>query len=314
MRPSALAKRIHTCAARVEKILTAILTKKPAKGEICRPIRLIEAMRYGALDGGKRLRPFLLIESAALLGGNRAGALLAGTALECVHCYSLIHDDLPAMDDSDLRRGRPSAHKAFGEASAILAGDALLTLAFDIISRDAVHDDPAVRLALTRELARAAGIGGMAGGQMLDLENDGRFGRDAPSQTAVAQPHIADIIRTQTMKTGALFRFACRAGAILARAPEADLARLDAFGCAFGEAFQIADDLLDVEGDAATLGKATGQDAAAGKVTFVSLLGADAARKRLHELVEQADAALGPFGRRGDMLRSLARFAAERKN
>lgn len=314
MRSSPLADRIQACAAEAETILTSVLTAAPADGEVFRPSRLLEAMRYGALDGGKRLRPFLLTESAALLGGDRAGALLAGAALECVHCYSLIHDDLPAMDDSDLRRGRPSAHKAFGEASAILAGDALLTLAFDIISRDAVHDDPAVRVALTRELARAAGIGGMAGGQMLDLENDGRFGRDVSSQTAVAQPFLADIARMQAMKTGALFRFACRAGAILSRAPEADLARLDAFGRAFGEAFQIADDLLDVEGDAATLGKTTGQDAAAGKITFVSLLGANGARKRLHELVEQADAALGPFGARGDMLRSLARFAAERKN
>jgi farnesyl diphosphate synthase len=316
MRSSVLADRIHACTAEIETILTSILTATPADGEIFRPARLLDVMRYGALDGGKRLRPFLLTESAALLGGGRAGALLAGAALECVHCYSLIHDDLPAMDDSDLRRGRPSAHKAFGEATAILAGDALLTLAFDVITRDAVHDDPAVRVALTRELARAAGIGGMAGGQMLDLENDGRFGRNAPApaSTVSAQPAPADIARLQAMKTGALFRFACRAGALLSRADATDLDRLDAFGRAFGEAFQIADDLLDVEGDAATLGKTTGQDAAAGKITFISLMGVDGARKHLRQLVEQADAALDPFGARSDTLRSLARFAAERRN
>jgi farnesyl diphosphate synthase len=299
-----LAERLARRAAAVEDILTAMLADAPVDGEIARPGRLLAAMRHGALGGGKRLRPFLLVESATLLGGSRDGALMAGAALECIHCYSLIHDDLPAMDDGDLRRGRPSVHKAFDDATAILAGDALLTLAFDVISRDEVHPNAGVRIALCRELARAAGIGGMAGGQMLDLESEGRFG----------ETRAADVAMLQSMKTGALLRFACRAGAILAEAPRAALESLDVYGHAFGEAFQIADDLLDVEGDAATLGKSTGQDAAAGKVTFVSLLGVDGARARLAELIARADAALAPFGERAGMLRAAARFIAERKN
>jgi farnesyl diphosphate synthase len=261
-------------------------------------------MRYSSLNGGKRLRPFLAVASAAMFGVPREGALMAGAALECIHCYSLIHDDLPSMDNSDLRRGRPTAHKKFDDATAILAGDALLTLAFDIITRDEVHRDANVRLLLTRALARAAGIGGMAGGQILDLAGEGRFGDREPP----------DVAQLQQMKTGALLKYGCIAGAILGQASQDQYNALDAYGHAFGEAFQIADDLLDVEGDAAALGKPAGQDAALGKTTFVTQLGIDGAKARLRDLLNQADAALAPFGTKGDVLRAAARFVAERQN
>ena len=264
----------------------------------------MDAMRYSTLGGGKRLRPFLVVESAAIFGVPRDAALLAGAALECIHCYSLIHDDLPAMDNSELRRGRPTLHKEYDDATAILAGDGLLTLAFDIISRDEIHRDPTVRLLLTRALARASGIGGMVGGQMLDLAGEGRFGDREP----------VDVARLQQMKTGALLRFGCIAGAILGQASKQDYQALDDYGRALGEAFQIADDLLDVEGDAAALGKQTGQDAALGKTTFVTQLGIDGAKQRVRDLLAGADAALSGFGARGDVLRAAARFVAERKN
>ena len=264
----------------------------------------MEAIRYSTLGGGKRLRPFLAVESAAVFGAPREAALLVGAALECIHCYSLIHDDLPAMDNSDLRRGRPTLHKAYDDATAILAGDALLTLAFDIISRDEVHADPTVRLLLTRALARASGLGGMVGGQMLDLAGEGRFGDREP----------VDVARLQQMKTGALLRYGCIAGAILGQASAAHYAALDDFGRALGEAFQIADDLLDVEGDAEALGKPAGADAALGKTTFVTQLGVDGAKQRVRDLLARADQALAPFGDKGDVLRAAARFVAERKS
>ncbi|MDP2296624.1 MAG: polyprenyl synthetase family protein [Pseudolabrys sp.] len=299
-------KRLGTVATETESLLERLLGANALPGELARPPRLLEAMRYAALGGGKRLRPFLLVEAAALFGATRDGALLAGAALECVHCYSLVHDDLPAMDDDDLRRGRPTVHKAFDQATAILCGDALLTLAFDLMARDTVHADPKVRIALVLELARASGIGGMAGGQMLDLAAEGRFA----DRRALAQNEIATL---QAMKTGALIRFACRAGAILGEADAAALAGLDTYGVAIGQAFQIADDLLDLEGDAATLGKAAGKDAAAGKATLVASLGAAGARARLDELVREADAALAPFGAKADTLRPAARFVADRR-
>jgi len=302
--PQDFAARLDRTAEDIESLLGSILSDEVLTNEIARPRRLLEAMRYGSLNGGKRLRPFLVVESAALFDVPRAGALLAGAALECIHCYSLIHDDLPAMDNSDLRRGRPTAHKAYDDATAILAGDALLTIAFDITTRDEVHADADVRLKLTQALARASGIGGMAGGQMLDLAGEGRFGDREPP----------DVARLQQMKTGALLRFGCQAGAILGRASQADYNALDDYGRAFGEAFQIADDLLDVEGDAAALGKPAGQDAALGKATFVTLLGIDGARKRLRDLLDTADRALAPFGARADVLRAAARFVAERKS
>lgn len=302
--PQDFANRLDRTADEIESLLGTILSDEVLTNEIARPRRLLEAMRYGSLNGGKRLRPFLAVESAALFDVARPGALLAGAALECIHCYSLIHDDLPAMDNSDLRRGRPTTHKAYDDATAILAGDALLTIAFDITTRDEVHPDAAVRLKLTQALARASGVGGMAGGQMLDLAGEGRFGDREPP----------DVARLQQMKTGALLRFGCQAGAILGRASQADYQALDDYGRAFGEAFQIADDLLDVEGDATALGKPAGQDAALGKATFVTLLGIDGAKRRLGDLLDSADRALAPFGARADVLRAAARFVAERKN
>lgn len=289
-------------AGAVEALLRRILDERPLSGEIARPQRLLAAMRHGVLNGGKRLRPFLVLESAALFSADGEPALRVAAALECIHCYSLIHDDLPAMDDDDLRRGQPTVHKAFDEATAILAGDALLTLAFDIVA-DAATALPAERkLALTLALARAAGAGGMVGGQMLDLEAE----RD--------QPDEAGIIRLQAMKTGALIRFACEAGAIVAGAPEPDRERLAEFGSAIGLAFQLADDLLDLTADARQMGKATGKDAAAGKATLVALHGADWARSQLHGLVGQAHGLLEPYGPGAVLLKEAARFIAVRNS
>ncbi len=301
---SDFAKRLDQTAEDSEALLGTLLSDALLPDEIVRPKRLIEAMRYSSLGGGKRLRPFLVVESAAVFGIAREAALLAGAALECIHCYSLVHDDLPAMDNSDLRRGRPTLHRAYDDATAILAGDALLTLAFDIITRDEIHRDAGVRLALTRALARAAGVGGMAGGQMLDLAGEGRFGDREP----------VDVARLQQMKTGALLRYGCIAGAILGQSSPKQYQALDDYGRALGEAFQIADDLLDVEGDAAALGKQTGQDAALGKTTFVTQLGIEGAKQRVRDLLTRADTALSIFGAKGDVLRAAARFVAERKN
>ncbi len=296
--------RLDAVAAETEALLDRLLAVNPAAGELSRPARLIEAMRYVCLGGGKRFRPFLVVESASLFAVPRENALMAGAALECVHCYSLAHDDLPAMDNDELRRGQPTAHRKFDEATAILAGDGLLTFAFDILSRPQAHADPAVRIALVNALARAAGLGGMAGGQMLDLAAEGRFG---------AQKHGAgDVRMLQAMKTGALLRFGCEAGGILAAAGAAQRTALMRYGSAVGEAFQIADDLLDIEGDPALVGKQTGKDAAAGKATFVSVLGVDGAKARLRELVAEAEAALAPFGEAAAILIEGAHFVAER--
>ncbi|MGJ4912494.1 polyprenyl synthetase family protein [Bradyrhizobium sp. HKCCYLRH2015] len=297
-------QRLDKTAEETEALLGELLSDAPMADEIIRPKRLIESMRYSSLNGGKRLRPFLVVESAAVFGVPRRGALMAGAALECIHCYSLIHDDLPAMDNSDLRRGRPTLHKAYDDATAILAGDALLTIAFDIITRDEIHPDAGVRLALTRALARCAGVGGMAGGQILDLAGEGRFGDSGP----------VDVARVQQMKTGALLRFGCIAGALLGQASAAEYQALDDYGRALGEAFQIADDLLDVEGDAATLGKPAGADAELGKTTFVTQLGIEGARQRVRDLLARGDAALSIFGAKGDVLRAAAHFVAERKS
>jgi farnesyl diphosphate synthase len=302
--PTDFAKRLDRTAEDTEALLGALLSDAPLRDEIARPKRLIEAMRYSSLGGGKRLRPFLVVESSAVFDVPRDAALLAGAALECIHCYSLIHDDLPAMDNSDLRRGRPTLHKTYDDATAILAGDALLTLAFDIVTRDEIHHDAKVRLLLTRALARASGIGGMAGGQMLDLAGEGRFGDREP----------VDVARLQQMKTGALLRYGCIAGALLGQSTPQQYQALDDYGRSLGEAFQIADDLLDVEGDAAALGKPAGQDAALNKTTFVTQLGVDGAKRRLRDLLAAADSALSIFGSKGDVLRAAARFVAERKN
>ena len=294
--------KIAAVAADVELTLEALLAPDPLPGEIVRPARLLDAMRYAALGGGKRLRPFLLIESAALFGATGPGVLRAACALEMVHCYSLIHDDLPAMDDDDLRRGRPTVHRAFDEATAILAGDSLLTYAFDVLSGEETHPDPAVSAALVVLLARAAGPGGMAGGQMLDLE----------AEQAGAPLARTAIETLQAMKTGALIRFAAEAGAVIGGADARERSALLAYGKALGAAFQIADDILDAEGDAEKLGKAAAKDAARNKGTLVSVLGLDAARKLCAEIAQQACDALALFGERAGALRAAARFTVQR--
>jgi farnesyl diphosphate synthase len=296
--------RLDAVAAETEALLDRLLAATRENGELSRPARLVEAMRYSSLGGGKRFRPFLVVESAALFDVPRQNALMVGAALECVHCYSLVHDDLPAMDNDALRRGQPTAHKKFDEATAILAGDGLLTFAFDILSRPQTHADPGVRVELVHALARAAGIGGMAGGQMLDLTAEGRFG--------VLSLGEADVRMLQAMKTGALLRFACQAGGILAAAAKAQREALERYGSAVGEAFQIADDLLDIEGDPALVGKSTGKDAVAGKATMVSVLGVAGAKARLKELVAAAETALAPFGPAAATLIEGARFVSDR--
>jgi farnesyl diphosphate synthase len=299
--------RLDAVAAETEALLDRLLAAAPAAGEWSRPDRLIAAMRYASLGGGKRFRPFLVVESAALFQVPRQRALMAGAALECVHCYSLVHDDLPAMDNDALRRGQPTAHRKFDEATAILAGDGLLTFAFDILAQDETHPDSTVRIALVRALARAAGVGGMAGGQMLDLAAEGRFHGNGPRQLGESEVRML-----QAMKTGALLCFACQAGGILAAAAPRERAALARYGSAVGQAFQIADDLLDLEGDPARLGKSTGKDAVAGKATMVSVLGGAGARARLRELVADAEQALAPFGAAAAILIEGARFVADR--
>jgi farnesyl diphosphate synthase len=299
--------RLNQVAKDAESLLDQLFGKGLASDELARPARLLDAMRYASLGAGKRFRPFLVVESASLFGVPREQALMAGVALECVHCYSLVHDDLPAMDNDDLRRGQPTAHKAFDEATAILAGDGLLTFAFDILARPETHPSPAVRVDLVLALARAAGLGGMVGGQMLDLAAEGRFDRGVPQQLAEAE-----VATLQAMKTGALLKFACRAGAILGQSSAAQRVALDRYGTAVGKAFQIADDLLDVEGDPALVGKQTGKDAQAGKATIVGLLGPEGARARLRTLVTEAETALAPFGAAAEVLIAGARFVAER--
>ena len=299
--------RLDATAKDTEDLLDRLLSQAPAAGEISRPARLIEAMRYSSLGGGKRFRPFLVVECAALFAVPRRQALMAGAALECVHCYSLVHDDLPAMDNDALRRGQPTAHKKFDEATAILAGDGLLTLAFHILSQSETHPDPAVRTSLVSALACAAGLGGMVGGQMLDLAAEGRFDGGGPQQLGEKE------VRTlQAMKTGALLHFACQAGGILGSATERQRDALERYGSAVGQAFQIADDLLDLEGDPALIGKSTGKDAEAGKATMVGVLGSAGAKARLRQLVAEAEQALAPFGAGGAILVEGAQFVADR--
>lgn len=288
-------------APRIEAALDLILSASAPADERPSPPRLAAAMRHGVLNGGKRLRPFLILESAALFGVEEKTAMPVACALELVHCYSLIHDDLPAMDDDDLRRGKPTVHIAFDEATAILAGDALLTLAFDIVG-DTVGLDASVRIDLTRLLARAAGRGGMIGGQMLDMEAENSV------------PGIDDVMRLQAMKTGALIKFAAEAGALIGKAKPDERQALIAYGEHLGASFQLADDLLDVTASSETMGKTTGKDDARGKGTLVALLGDTAARQRLAELTDAAKASLSEFGAKADTLKALADFAAERKS
>ena len=295
------AEALESRALAVETALARLLDGRLRDGEIARPARLLKAMRHGVLAGGKRLRPFLVMESAALFDAAGEAALRVAAALECVHCYSLIHDDLPSMDNDDVRRGKPTVHRAFDEATAILSGDALLTYAFDILADDATGLPAATRLELVLGLARAAGIGGMVGGQMLDLD------------AARVRPDEAGIVTLQAMKTGALIRYACEAGAVAGQASAADRERLAEFGSAIGLAFQLADDLLDVTGDAVQLGKATRKDDGAGKATLVALHGQDWTRRQLRGLVDQARTLLEPFGGKAARLVEAASFIAERQ-
>ena len=264
--------------------------------------RVYEAMRYSALAPGKRLRPLLVLAGARLFGVARGSALQVAAAIEMVHAYSLIHDDLPAMDNSDLRRGRPTCHKEFDDATAVLAGDGLLTMAFEVLAHPDTHGDPAVRCGLVAALASAAGGAGMVGGQMIDL---------------IAERQALDIgaiTRLQRMKTGALIAFACEAGAILAKAVGEPRMALHGYAHDLGLAFQIADDLLDVEGSAAETGKPVGADAAAGKATFVSILGVERARAQAGVLVDQAVAHLDLFEQKAELLRQVARFVINRSS
>jgi len=262
--------------------------------------RLYEAMRFAAIGGGKRLRPLLTIAAAQLFAISRERALRVGCAIEAIHVYSLIHDDLPCMDDADLRRGKPTAHKAFGEAVAVLAGDSFHALAFEILAHQATHDDPWVRSDLVLELARAAGPAGMAGGQMMDLVAEGQE-LDLPS-----------ITRLQQLKTGALIEYAVEAACIMVRLTHEARTPYRGYARNIGLAFQIADDLIDHSGDQAAAGKPTGKDANAGKATFVSVLGPDRARQQASLLVSQAIEHLDEHGEEADLLRAIARFAIER--
>lgn len=292
-----LTQRMKAAAAAVERALETILP--PAHGLHA---RIFEAMRYATFAGGKRLRPFLVIESAGLFGIAPAAAVRTAAAIEVLHTYSLVHDDLPAMDDDDLRRGRPTTHKAFDEATAILTGDALLTIAFEILADPATHASSDVRIALTARLAAAAGAEGMIGGQMIDmLAAQENFGHD-------------DILLLQRLKTGQLFEFSCEAGAILGQAGETDRKALRAYAHDMGLVFQITDDLLDVTSTAEKTGKAVGKDAEAGKATLVSIYGIEGARKEAAAISGRAAAALAPYGEKADALLALLPYLLERES
>ena len=292
-----LDQAMKEAAAEVEEMLDALLSAEDAP-----EMRLYEAMRYATLGGGKRLRPFLVMQSADLFGVSERSALRTGAALELVHCYSLVHDDLPAMDDDDLRRGRPTVHKKFDDATAILAGDALLPLAFEILADSDTHANARTRIELIAALAKASGAHGMVGGQMIDLQ--------AESRTL----DIGEITRLQRLKTGELIAFACEAGAILGGASDNAREALRGYAHDLGLAFQIADDLLDVEGTAEEVGKAVNKDQNAGKATFVSILGVEHARTQAHRLADQAISHLAPFGDNANLLSQAARFVVERRS
>jgi farnesyl diphosphate synthase len=297
-------ERLSDVAEATESMLDTLLSANPLPGETFRPARFLQAMRYASLGGGKRLRPFLLIETARLFGVEGKGVVRAAAALEMIHCYSLVHDDLPALDNDDLRRGRATTHKAFDEATAILVGDGLLTYAFDVTADPATHPDPAVRAELVLALARAAGIGGMVGGQVLDLEAE-----------QAKEPHTAEaVIRLQSMKTGALLHYAVNAGAILGGADAEAKAALSRYGQALGAAFQVADDILDVEADEVALGKRAGKDAERNKATLVAALGFEAACERRDKMASEAISALKGLGPQAGILKEAAHFVVARKN
>ncbi len=295
-----------------EAALMTALTDRAAEVETCLdsllPLeagleaRLIEAMRYAALGGGKRLRGFLVMEVAGLFRVAPACAARVAASVEMLHAYSLVHDDLPAMDDDDLRRGKPSTHRAFDEATAILAGDALQARAFEVLAEEDTHSDPAARCELVCALGLAAGARGMAGGQMIDMEAEGRT------------LNLGEVARLQALKTGRLIQFAAEAGAILGRAPWQVRTQIAAYGRDLGAAFQIADDVLDTVGTAEQIGKTAGKDQAAGKATVVSILGVERAEAQARMLCEQSKAHLEHFGPEADRLRALASWVVARRN
>ncbi len=297
------AEKLAETAAVVEQRLISTLNAEDAAGA---PDRLIAAMRHGLLTGGKRFRPFLVVETTGLLGGTAEAAIEVGAALECIHAYSLVHDDLPVMDNDELRRGAPTVWKAFDEWTAILVGDALQALAFKLIASPECHNDPATRADLTVALAKASGAAGMVGGQALDLAAE----RGAPE----AIPTRPDIERLQAMKTGRLITFACEAGAIIANAAPQHRQAMKTYGDHLGLAFQIADDLLDAEGDAEVVGKAVAKDEGRGKATLTGILGVAQARLELTRVEQTAIAALDGFGPQADILRDAARFVSHRKS
>jgi len=292
--PVSLDTALEQVGAEIDRAFETLLpVPEDARG------RLYEAMRYAAIGGGKRLRPLLVVAACGLFHVARERAIRVALAVECVHVYSLIHDDLPSMDDDDLRRGKPTLHRAFDESTAILAGDSLHALAFQILAEEEAHEDPFVRADLVLELARAAGPAGMAGGQMMDL---------APGRRL----DLAAVTRLQQLKTGALIGWCLEAAAIMGRVPPEGRIGLRGYARDVGLAFQIADDLLDIEGEEAKTGKRVGKDVAAGKETFVSLLGPERARQQAELLVGQAIDHLHGYGPEADLLRAIARFAVER--
>lgn len=288
--------RLNTVATEMEAVLAQVLPE-PAGPQS----RIMEAMAYALLGGGKRLRPFLLIETAKMLGADNKGIWQAAAALECVHVYSLIHDDLPCMDDDDLRHGKPTVHKAYDEALAVLAGDALLTLAFEILAQESVHSSANVRLKLISELASNSGTHGMIGGQVLDIYAN------------LSEQSEALITHLQALKTGALIHYSAVAGGRLAGASDTDLGNLSTYADALGLAFQIRDDILDIEGDSNVMGKRTNKDAGLGKATFVSIYGLDGAKEKAHELGEHAKNALRPYGEKADILCATVDFVLNRQ-
>ena len=295
-------EKLETYAQLIDERLVRILTSAPVDCSAIGGV-LSDAMQYGVLNGGKRLRPFLVLEAAQLFGVAADGALNAACAVELVHCYSLVHDDLPMMDDDDLRRGKPTVHKKFDEATAILVGDSLLTLAFEVMADEDTHVSAEVRCALISKLAIASGYLGMAGGQALDLAAEQEMDLS-----------LDEILNIQALKTGALIEHSLEAGALIGGGASDERQKLQIYGKAIGLAFQISDDLLDVEGDAHKLGKATGKDAGLGKKTVLSHLGIEGARSRLLELEEEAISALTSFGVRAETLKDAARFIVRREH
>ena len=292
-----LKQALSNTAEKIEAVLDDILSPKGVPEH-----RIYSAMRYTTLGGGKRLRPFLVAQSASLFDVAEMNALRTGAALELIHCYSLVHDDLPAMDDDDLRRGKPTVHMAYDEATAILVGDALLTLAFEVAAQPETHDDAEIRIELVDMLARASGVRGMVGGQMIDLEAEKK------------DLDLEEITLLQQLKTGALIGYGCEAGAILGNASAEQRQALISYASDLGLAFQIADDLLDVEGSVEETGKAVGKDEDAGKETFVSLLGINGARDEAKRIADRAVSQLSIFDAKADLLRATAEFVVVRRN